>query len=79
MGVPNFDWQKIPLANKMNHAKVMIKTKTFGILSGYTLSIGNPHIIFFKNITFELLKKLARRLNIMNFFHKDVMSLLLKL
>ncbi len=31
MGVPNFDWQKIPLAKKMNHAKVMIKTKTFGI------------------------------------------------
>ena len=79
MGAPNFDWQKIPLAKKIDHTKVKIKTKTFGILTGYTLSIGNPHIIFFKNITFELLKKLVRKSNIMNFFHKDAMSPLLRL
>ena len=40
----------IPLMKKMNHANVKIKTKHFGILHGYTLSVGNPHVIFFKDI-----------------------------
>ena len=60
--------EKIPLVKKMNHAKVKIKTKHFGILSGYTLSIGNPHIIFFKNITFELLKKIGPQIEHHEFF-----------
>jgi diaminopimelate epimerase len=68
MGIPNFDWQKIPLVKKMNHANVKIKTKHFGILSGYTLSVGNPHIIFFKDITFELLKKIGPQIEHHEFF-----------
>ena len=68
MGIPNFDWQKIPLAKKMNNANVKIKTKHFGILSGYTLSVGNPHIIFFKDITFELLKKIGPQIEHHEFF-----------
>ena len=68
MGIPNFEWKKIPLVKKMNHAKVKIKTKHFGILTGYTLSVGNPHIIFFKDITFELLKKIGPQIEHHEFF-----------
>ena len=70
MGIPNFNWQKIPLRNEMNHAKVKIKTKNFGILTGYTLSVGNPHIIFFRDITFELLKKVGPQVENHEFFPK---------
>ncbi len=68
MGIPNFDWQKIPLVKKMDNTKVKIKTKHFGVLSGYTLSVGNPHIIFFKDITFELLKKIGPQIEHHEFF-----------
>ena len=68
MGVPNFDWEKIPLIKKMDHTKVKIKTKNFGILTGYTLSVGNPHIIFFKNITLDLLKKIGPEIEYHKFF-----------
>ena len=70
MGIPNFNWQKIPLRNEMNHAKVKIKTKNLGILTGYTLSVGNPHIIFFRDITFELLKKVGPQVENHEFFPK---------
>ena len=70
MGIPNFDWQKIPLVKKMNPSKVKIKTKHFGILTGYTLSVGNPHVIFFKDITFELLKKIGPQIEHHAFFPK---------
>jgi len=68
MGIPNFDWQKIPLVKKMDNTKVKIKTKHFGVLSGYTLSVGNPHVIFFKDITFELLKKIGPQIEHHEFF-----------
>jgi diaminopimelate epimerase len=68
MGVPNFDWEKIPLIKKMDHSKVKIKTKNFGILTGYTLSVGNPHIIFFKSITLDLLKKIGPEIEYHKFF-----------
>jgi len=68
MGIPNFDWEKIPLIKKMDHSKVKIKTKNFGILTGYTLSVGNPHIIFFKSITLDLLKKIGPEIEYHKFF-----------
>jgi diaminopimelate epimerase len=68
MGIPNFDWKQIPLSKKMNNAKVKIKTKNLGILTGYTLSVGNPHVIFFKEITFELLKKIGPQIEHHEFF-----------
>jgi len=68
MGVPNFDWEKIPLIKKMDHSKVKIKIKNFGILTGYTLSVGNPHIIFFKSITLDLLKKIGPEIEYHKFF-----------
>jgi diaminopimelate epimerase len=68
MGIPNFDWKKIPLSNEMNNAKIKIKTKNLGVLKGYTLSVWNPHIIFFKKITFELLKKIGPQIERHEFF-----------
>ena len=50
MGQPNFDWEKIPLSKEMDNKNLKIKITnldgkdTFG---GFTLSLGNPHIVFF--------------------------------
>ena len=50
IGQPNFDWKKIPLSKKMNNRNLKIKiNSTDGkeIEGGFSLSVGNPHIIFF--------------------------------
>ena len=50
MGQPNFEWNKIPLLKKMDNKNLQIKiSSTNGreIKGGFSLSIGNPHVIFF--------------------------------
>ena len=50
MGQPNFNWEKIPLSKEMNNKNLKIKiNSTDGkeIEGGFSLSIGNPHIVFF--------------------------------
>jgi len=50
MGHPNFKWEKIPLLKKMDNENLKIKiTSKNGeeIVGGFSLSIGNPHIVFF--------------------------------
>ena len=50
MGQPNFEWDKIPLLKKMNNQNLKIKINSIDgkeIESGFSLSIGNPHVIFF--------------------------------
>jgi len=50
MGEPNFDWDKIPLSQKMDNKNLKIKiNSTDGkeIVGGFSLGIGNPHLIFF--------------------------------
>jgi len=50
IGQPHFDWKKIPLSKKMNNRNLKIKiNSTDGkeIEGGFSLSVGNPHIIFF--------------------------------
>ena len=50
MGQPNFEWDKIPLSKKMNYKNLEIKISDINgkeIKSGFSLSLGNPHIIFF--------------------------------
>ena len=50
MGEPYFDWNKIPLSKKMDNKNLKIKiNSTDGkeIAGGFSLSIGNPHVIFF--------------------------------
>ena len=54
MGQPNFKWRKIPLLKEMDNKNLKIKiSSTDGkeIAGGFSLSVGNPHVIFFvKNI-----------------------------
>jgi len=50
MGQPNFEWEKIPLLKKMDNKNLKIKiNSTDGkeITDGFSLSVGNPHVIFF--------------------------------
>ncbi len=50
MGRPNFEWNKIPLLKKMNNQNLEIKIDDIDgkeVIGGFSLSIGNPHVIFF--------------------------------
>ena len=50
MGQPNFEWDKIPLSKKMDNKNLKIKiSNTNGeeVIGGFSLSIGNPHVVFF--------------------------------
>ena len=50
MGQPNFEWNKIPLLKEMDNKNLQIKINSIDgkeITGGFSLSIGNPHIIFF--------------------------------
>ena len=50
MGQPNFEWDKIPLVKKMDNKNLEIKINGIDgteITGGFSLSIGNPHVIFF--------------------------------
>ncbi len=50
MGQPNFKWKKIPLLKEMDNKNLKIKIISIDgkeITGGFSLSIGNPHVIFF--------------------------------
>ena len=50
MGEPNFEWNKIPLSKKMDNQNLKIKINDIDgkeAIGGFSLSIGNPHVIFF--------------------------------
>ena len=50
MGQPNFEWKKIPLLKEMDNKNLKIKIKSTDgkeLVGGFSLSIGNPHVIFF--------------------------------
>ncbi len=50
MGQPSFEWNKIPLLKKMDNQNLKIKINSIDgkeIIGGFSLSIGNPHVIFF--------------------------------
>jgi len=50
MGQPKFDWNKIPLLKKMDNKNLKIKINNISgkeIVGGFSLSIGNPHVVFF--------------------------------
>ena len=52
MGQPNFEWEEIPLLKKMNYKNLNIKINSIDgkeVVGGFSLSIGNPHVIFFVN------------------------------
>jgi len=50
MGQPNFKWKKIPLSKEMDNKNLKIRISNINkkeIVGGFSLSVGNPHIIFF--------------------------------
>jgi len=50
MGQPNFEWNKIPLLKKMDNQNLKIKIDGIDgkeVIGGFSLNIGNPHVIFF--------------------------------
>ena len=50
MGQPNFKWDKIPLVKNMDNKNLEIKISDLDgaeITGGFSLSVGNPHVIFF--------------------------------
>jgi len=50
MGRPNFNWNKIPLLKEMDNKNLKIKihsTDGKEIIGGFSLSVGNPHVVFF--------------------------------
>ena len=50
IGQPNFEWNKIPLSKQMDNKNLGIKINSKDgneIKGGFSLSVGNPHVIFF--------------------------------
>ena len=50
MGQPNFEWNKIPLLKKMDNQNLKIAINSIDgkeVMGGFSLGIGNPHVIFF--------------------------------
>ena len=50
IGKPNFEWDKIPLLKQMDNKNLEIKINSNDgkeVKGGFSLSIGNPHVIFF--------------------------------
>jgi len=50
IGQPNFEWDKIPLLKQMDNKNLEIKIDSIDgkeVIGGFSLSIGNPHVIFF--------------------------------
>jgi diaminopimelate epimerase len=72
IGKPNFDWKKIPLNNEMDNKNLKIKLKNKNgqeIEGGFSLNVGNPHVIFFvKNYNEYDLKKIGPSIENHNFF-----------
>ena len=53
MGKPIFDWDKIPLTKKLDHDKITLNISDKIFTNGFSLNVGNPHIIFFVKDCFE--------------------------
>ena len=53
MGQPIFDWNKIPLKEKLDHKNIDLNIDGEKYTGGFSLNIGNPHIIFFVKDCFK--------------------------
>ena len=53
MGKPVFDWDKIPLVKKLNNSNITLDIEDKIFTDGFTLNVGNPHIVFFVKNCFE--------------------------
>ena len=53
MGKPIFEWHEIPLKKKLDHKNITLNIDNKKITDGFSLNVGNPHIIFFVKDCFE--------------------------
>ena len=53
MGKPIFDWDKIPLIKKLDHDNITLNINDQIFTDGFSVNVGNPHIIFFVKNCFE--------------------------
>ena len=72
MGQPNFKWNKIPLLKEMDNKNLKIKINSADgkeIKGGFSLSIGNPHVIFFvEDFNLFNLKEIGPKIENHNYF-----------
>ncbi len=72
MGQPNFGWRKIPLSKEMDNKNLKIRINSIDgkeIEGGFSLNVGNPHIIFFvENINNFNLKEIGPKIENHNYF-----------
>jgi len=72
MGQPNFEWNKIPLLKQMDNKNLKIKINSNDgkeLKGGFSLSVGNPHVIFFvKDINQFNLKEIGPKLENHSYF-----------
>ena len=53
MGKPVFEWNKIPLKEKLDHKNITLDVDGEKFTDGFSLNVGNPHIIFFVEDCFK--------------------------
>jgi len=72
IGQPNFKWNKIPLLKEMDNKNLKIKINSNDgkeIIGGFSMSVGNPHLIFFvKDFNQFDLKEIGPKLENHNYF-----------
>ena len=72
IGKPNFEWDKIPLLKQMDNKNLEIKINSNDgkeIKGGFSLSVGNPHVIFFvKDINQFNLKEIGPKIENHSYF-----------
>ena len=73
MGKPIFDWDKIPLIKELDHDNITLNIDGKIFTGGFSLNVGNPHIVFFVKDCFEYdLKKLGPKIENHEIFPEKV-------
>tara|TARA_B100000686_G_C16695715_1_gene920377 strand:+ start:52 stop:879 length:828 start_codon:yes stop_codon:yes gene_type:complete len=72
MGQPNFLWNKIPLLKEMDNKNLKIKINNIHgkeFTGGFSLSVGNPHVVFFVDSVNQFdLKKIGPKIENHKYF-----------
>jgi len=72
IGQPNFNWNKIPLLKEMDNKNLKIKINNVDgkeIIGGFSLSVGNPHVVFFvENFNQFNLEEIGPKIENHNYF-----------
>ena len=72
MGQPNFGWKQIPLSKEMDNKNLKININRIDgkeIIGGFSLSIGNPHVVFFVDDLSQFnLKEIGPKIENHNYF-----------